>query len=307
MTKPAITQSQKRFQESVGQLFSPDRGTTPQHCLFLKSSTDVGVIRNGGRNGARFAPQSFISTFKKFSQSERLRNWGFTEIEVSDAKSEEMDFHSAQELEANKVSELLSGFPDSMVCHIGGGHDHVYPFLKAASKSFKSVVVINLDAHADTRTDESFHSGTPFRQFSETFPGNFKLFQIGLHPFANSFSTLSPLKESMEILWRKDLNEEMIESFFKSISKTVTKETLVLFSVDADALSGNEVPGVSAVNPDGLTRQDLLILWKQYVSLPLSHAPMLGIYELNPLYDSLASISMRTMGSFIFEAIDQME
>ncbi|MFP5387174.1 MAG: hypothetical protein ACLGHN_13935, partial [Bacteriovoracia bacterium] len=68
MTKPSNSQSLKRFQESLGHLFSSDTGK--KKCLILKSSSDIGVIRNGGRNGARFAPQSFLSTFKKFSQCE---------------------------------------------------------------------------------------------------------------------------------------------------------------------------------------------------------------------------------------------
>lgn len=308
MTNPAITQSQKRFQESVGQLFSAVRGNSPNHCLFLKSSTDVGVMRNGGRNGARFAPQSFLSTFRKFSQNEELKKWTFTDAEVSDQQLEESDFHSAQDVEAGKISELVSSSKDAMICHIGGGHDHIYPLLKGVSKTYKSVIVINVDAHADTRTDGSFHSGTPFRQFSETFAGTFELFQVGLHPFANSFSTLTPLsKGKMNILWKKDFSEQAVRTFFKEISDKMTDQTLVVFSIDADALTAAEVPGVSAVNPDGLTRQNLLTLWKSYRELQLQHAPIVGIYELNPVYDSLASISMRTMGSFVFEAITELK
>jgi formiminoglutamase len=302
MTKPSITQSQKRFQESVGALFSKADRIPKNTCLFLKSSTDIGVIRNGGRNGARFAPQSFISTFKKFAQNHTMSELAFFDIEVSSQDDEEKDFHEAQKRECERIASAMTSHPNSRTIHIGGGHDHIYPLLTAASANYKKVIVINIDAHADTRTDENFHSGTPFRQFAREFKGDFHLFQIGLHPFANSFSTLTQLeKGKMDVLWMSDLNETNLVSFFMKIEKTISEKTLVVFSLDADALAGNEVPGVSAVNPAGLTRTQLLNVWKQYESLKKEHLPVIGIYELNPLYDTLASVSMRTIASFVFE------
>lgn len=298
MTKQALPQSQKRFHESLGSLFDEKKQTSEQ-LLFVKSSSDVGVIRNGGRNGARFAPQSFLSTFRKFSQNDSLKKFSFSEIEVSNVEEEVSNFHEAQKKESDRILTALKD--QSWICHLGGGHDHIYPLLRAISADSKKVVVINIDAHADTRTDEDFHSGTPFRQFSEEFAGEFHLFQIGLNPFANSFSTLSPLnKGKHEILWKKDFQNLVI--FFQKISN-VAKDATVIFSIDADALTASEVPGVSAINPSGITREELLIIWKKYRELSLTHKPVLGIYELNPLYDSLGSLSMRTMGSFLFEAI----
>lgn len=301
MTKPAISQSQKRFNESVGALFVVPAGQNPS-CIFLKSSTDVGVIRNGGRNGARFAPQSFLASFKKFSQSNDVKENIFQEFEVSSESEEFADFKLSQQSESLRIAELIKKYPKARVCHLGGGHDHVYPLLRAQSHLYEKIVVINIDAHADTRTDSEFHSGTPFRQFANEYGGEFHLFQIGLHPFANSFSTLSPLEKGHEdILWMKDFSEENLAVFFQKIKKILTDKTLVLFSIDADALSGDIVPGVSAVNPAGLSRQQLLASWKAYQELGFKHPPMMGIYELNPLYDTLASISMRTMASFVFE------
>ena len=300
MTNPSPTQSQKRFQESLAPLF--EKNSSEKQCIFLKSSSDVGVIRNGGRNGARFAPQSFLSTFRKFSQTETLKAYSFKDIEVSRIDEEKEDFHKAQAEEAKRISDVLAQYPKAKICHIGGGHDHVYPLLKALSPRFQKVIVINIDAHADTRTDENFHSGTPFRQFSNEFEGEFHIFQIGLHPFANSFSTISPLPKGVtEAIWRKDVSVKSLMDMFLKIEKLVDEKSAVIFSLDADAITGFEVPGVSAVNPDGLSKKELSEIWELYAKLPLKHAPILGIYELNPLYDSLASLSMRTLGSFVFE------
>ncbi len=296
-----MTQSQKRFNESVGALF--EKSHQKRHCLFLKSSSDVGVMRNGGRNGARFAPQAFLTAFRKFSQTNFLADWSFSELEVSDQEQEFINFSSAQKMEEQKIKETLAQFPQSCVWQIGGGHDHIYPFLSALAPSYQRVIVINIDAHADTRTDPEANSGTPFRQFASSFEGDYHLFQIGLHSFANAPSTLSPLSRgSQKTLLKRDLSPAKLDDLFGEIEKLIHQQTAVFFSLDADALNGYEVPGVSAVNPDGFSCKELISLWKRYQKLQKPHATLAGIYELNPVYDSLGGLSMKTMASFVFES-----
>lgn len=307
MSKQTITQSQKRFQESLSSLFmNKDDFSSSEHSLiFMKSSTDEGIIRNGGRNGARFAPQSLLNAFKRLNQNEVTTKYRFAEVEVSSPSEETKDFLNAQEIESKAIKELVTKFKKSWICHIGGGHDHVYPLLMAFADSFQKIVVINIDAHADTRMDETSHSGTPFRQFDKEYQGQFFLYQIGLHPYANSKTTLTPLqKGKMEILWRAEIEDgERLKSYFKSIEAQVDDKTLVVFSIDADALLGSEVPGVSAVNHDGISRNQLLLLWNEYLKLKVKHAPIMGIYELNPIYDTLSALSMRTISSFLYESL----
>ena len=298
MSKQPNSQSQKRFSESMASLF----GDHPQpSCLFIKSSSDVGVMRNGGRNGARFAPQSFMSFFKRLSLSENLLSQAMKEQEVSNQDLELEDFHRAQKTESETIQRLIKNSGDSALVHIGGGHDHIYPLLMAIGAP--KTIVINIDAHADTRTDDESHSGNPFRKFSQKAQ-DFHLFQIGLHPFANSQSTLSPLKKgNMSALWRKDLNRLSLEKMFLEIQKEISQETKVILSIDADALSGSLIPGVSAVNGAGLEMSELNLIWENYKALNLFHKPIVGIYELNPLYDTLSGMSMRTMAGFIFQIL----
>lgn len=304
MTKQSISQSQKRASDSLGSLFLPN-GSKNSDFLFLKSSTDVGVERNGGRNGARLAPQSFMSYFKKLNKKTNLENLKFLEIEVSDEAAERENFHQSQKKESEKIVKAMNESPTSGVCHLGGGHDHIYPLLSALGQKYKKVIVVNIDAHADTRTDTEFHSGTPFRQFASEFQGEFLLYQVGLHEFANSLSTLSPLpKGKSETLWKNQLTDSFITNeFFLSIKGQVDKDSVVIFSLDADALSGHEIPGVSAVNGNGISRAELTHLWLQYQQLGFTHRPVIGIYELNPVYDTLSMLSMRTLASFIYETL----
>jgi formiminoglutamase len=304
MTNPTITQSQKRFNDSLGSLFTKDPGKQAE-ILFIKSSSDEGVIRNGGRNGARYAPQSLLSYFKKLNRSNELNKKAFLEMEVSSELEEKNDFASAQENEAKRIAQFIAGRKFEFLCHIGGGHDHVYPCLKALAADYKKLIVLNIDAHADTRTDINSHSGTPFRQLASGFSGDFQLYQIGLLEYANSLSTIEPLERgSAHYLWRRELSSaKTLERFFQSISKEIDNETLVFFSLDADALSGELVPGVSAVNGNGISLEQLSNIWSFYKSLPLSHPPMMGIYELNPVYDTNSMLSMRVIGSFLYECL----
>ena len=178
------------------------------------------------------------------------------------------------------------------------------PLLSALKSDFKTIIVLNIDAHADTRTDLDFHSGTPFRQFANEFQGDFYLYQVGLHAFANSLSTMTALENgNMEVLWKNDILTEG-KAFIESIKNKITDSTAVIFSLDADALNASCVPGVSAVNADGIDLKTLSDLWKQYSELPLHHSPILGIYELNPVYDSLASLSMRSLSTFLFQTLN---
>jgi formiminoglutamase len=298
MPKTSKTQSEMRHQESLGSRFGTSEGKS---VLFLKSSSDIGVIRNGGRNGARLAPKSLLAFFRKLALDEKASQYSYREIEVSSSEEETADFPAAQTKEALRIETVLKGSSDARVIHIGGGHDHIYPLLMAHSHQ-KKVIVLNLDAHADTRIDDDHHSGTPFRQFARDYHGEFHLFQLGLHVFSNSPSTLSALpKGKMHVLWRKDmLEQKKWEEFFAEMRKLIDDRTTVIFSLDADAISGELVPGVSAVNGMGLKTNELFQAWQMYRALPLLHEPIMGIYELNPVFDTLSGMSMRFMSNFLY-------
>jgi len=303
MSKAINTQSQKRHAESLASLFEAPIGKPERRILFLKSSSDEGVVQNGGRNGARLAPQSLLASFKRLSLTQDFTSTSFEEIEVASPDEERQELLRAQNLQADRMKSVLGNGALPWVIHIGCGHDHVFPLLLALQSRFKKIVVINIDAHADTRTDVLPNSGTPFRQFARSFHGDFHLFQIGLHPYSNSQSTLTPLERGQtHVLWKHEAASQG-EKFYKKIEETIDSATGVIFSLDADALSASIVPGVSAANPDGFDLETLTCLWAFYRRLKITHSPILGIYELNPVYDTVASQSMRALSAFLFKAL----
>ncbi len=310
MTKDTNTQWQKRFEESLASkelswTTLPDRQTSS---LFLTSSSDVGVMRNGGRNGARFAPKAILNSLKKWALTDHFHEFHWGQVEVADQETEKADFKLAQQHEAARISTVLGKTKFSKIFHLGGGHDHIYPLLMSLTSQFKKIIVLNIDAHADTRTDQDSHSGNPFRKFSDTYEGEFHLFQYGLHDFANSSSTLEPLSQgSQHRLFYKDIqNTELFDSFLENISLEVNEECAFVFSLDADALKTELMEAVSAVNPRGIGREQLFSLWKFYQGI--THSKNLrsisGIYEVNPLYDTISAKSIRSLSSILYEMVN---
>ncbi len=311
MMKHTNTQWQKRFDESLApkeRNFSqlPDQG---QSVVFLTSSSDIGVMRNGGRNGARFAPKAILNTFKKWTLTPKLNELNWAQVEVSSQDNEKQDFQEAQKTESHKISEVLSKSHSQQVFHLGGGHDHIYPLLVSLGQKFKKIIVLNIDAHADTRADLDPHSGTPFRQFAESFKGEFHLFQYGLHEFANGASTLSPLSHGTQyrLFYHETKNRVNVDGFLEKISLEITEECAFVFSLDADALESNLIEAVSAVNPHGVTREEFSNLWNFYQAMTKTRnlRPIVGIYEMNPMYDSISGKSIKSMASIIFEMLNK--
>jgi len=275
------------------------------HALFIKFPSDIGAIRNMGRRGSNFAPEAIINVFKKLS-SHTGETW--SEIEMTDSELELEDFQFAQIKTTEKLTILYDGFQNvKKFIYLGGGHDHIYPTLKALNKFHKKITVLNIDAHLDTRIDDFHNSGTPFRQFANDFDGEFKLIQIGIHDFANTKSTMSDLGRAKEIVATYDDLRRLTQNFTqnrKVFERMIPfdRETLYIFSLDADALESGIMEGVSAVNHRGLPYDFVEELLNYAINnLKAKH---FGIYEYNPLYDNLSQKGARSLASLIYQVID---
>jgi len=266
--------------------------------LILNSSNDIGVIRNGGRRGAAFGPKALCANLLKLAK----RNFtSALNVEtLCTPQSDTSDFNKFQAQQSSKIQEKISSKRECVI-HLGGGHDHAYPFVDAIIKEKGDVTVINLDAHLDTRDDELRHSGTPFRQLKEEHQDKLELIQIGIHDFANVCENYEKL--DMEIHTVNEIkaltkNYSDNKSFVSSILSKIDGERTIILSLDMDAIDGSEMPAVSAVNHDGLPMTFIREFYEQY-GKQVSHS-YLGIYEYNPLYDNLGCSSARSMASTLY-------
>jgi formiminoglutamase len=289
----------ERAKESLTSLLSHGIARDGEMALLLAPS-DHGVLRNGGRAGARWAPQAILSSFKKLANG-RGNTQAIKYSEVTSQDLEAEGFEKAIELQMN----LIRAANKSSLVHLGGGHDHILPLLKAFDQS--PLCVINIDAHLDTRIDPEPHSGNPFRLFDQTCKHSLTLHQIGIHPFANSLSTQTKLANGqMHILWKNECADGAhLNAFLTRIEQSLTPETKIIFSLDCDALSASDVEAVSAPNHDGLSIELVkqLIHFYRHLCLSRGQKTIWGIYEFNPLYDSVSSRSARTIAGLMYEML----
>ena len=136
--------------------------------LFLKSASDIGVCRNGGRRGCGFGPKALLAALYKctlpadhISSIPKLQN-----IHVASQALESSSFEQGQSYSQTAIAKALGNFKGDNIFQLGGGHDHIFPLLMALEDtySYKHLKVLNLDAHLDTRTDTFSHSGTPIEE-----------------------------------------------------------------------------------------------------------------------------------------------
>ena len=273
-----------------------EKGEGPQ---FLMSESDWGVSRNGGRPGARFAPQAILHCLGKMVAHTDL-SWQAHSISLGGRERE--DFSKAQEDSCQMISKHLRS--RHLTVHLGGGHDHIYPLLMALEKGGgQKITVLNIDAHCDTRPDPLPHSGTPFRQFDHMTKTEFKLIQLGIHRYANTQETLAPLKKGKMIIHEGKNLPRDFSSMGKFLEETlkVDTETDYVISLDCDALSSAFMEGVSAVNPEGMNWQQVrgIFHWA-YTALPPTRT-LYGLYEYNPVYDNLSEKGAKALAALIYE------
>ncbi|MDO9183301.1 MAG: arginase family protein [Bacteriovorax sp.] len=273
--------------------------------LFLKFSSDIGTIHNFGRRGSQFAPEAILNIVKKLA-CHNLLKW--SELDLANSTEEKSDFPTSQKSLSQKIKNILGlESRTQKFVYLGGGHDYIYPTILALNYFAKKMVIINLDAHLDTRTDQAPNSGTPFRQIAADFKGELEIIQLGIHDFANSISTMSNLPNGKEVVatyedvrfGTKDFCET--EKFLKRLIP-YQEDTVYVFSLDADVLDAGIMEGVSAVNHRGLPYdfvEDVLLY-----SIDELKCQHFGIFEYNPVYDNLSQKGARTIAALIYQIMD---
>jgi formiminoglutamase len=262
---------------------------------------DLGVIRNGGKRGAKHGPSALLAPFLVLNAPHN-EDFDFSTATFKAPSPKPEDFEVVQKEECQFFeSELKRDLSGNRLIHLGGGHDHVYPFARALALKHSSLMVINIDAHLDTRPDQDPHSGTPFRQLYNEFAGKIHLLQVGIHNFANGKENYDKMG-SMEVL--KEFSKEEILKWITSVKLAENiEDTPLLLSVDCDGLDASYMPAVSAPNHRGLSqRQFHEVLEACHTYWKESSAPRaLGLYEFNPLFDNLSQQSARYLASYMYE------
>lgn len=255
--------------------------------LILSSPSDIGVIRNGGRQGAFLGPKVIINEFKKYQKSSHS-NTSIKSKVVTNRKIESHDFEQAQQKQALKILNYIKSPKIKKIIHLGGGHDHIYPLLLAIEKNHpqQKLNIINIDAHLDTRVDTYPHSGTPFRQFDHVVKNEFYLHQIGIQTESNAKENFTELKNGLMTINLIGENSESLENLIKE--KVKDDNWINILSIDVDCLSASDFRSCSAVNPYGFSIKQLNSAIDAF-GQQVKTIQYYGFYEYNPLFDDVSN------------------
>jgi formiminoglutamase len=264
--------------------------------MIITSSTDIGVRLNKGRDGTRLGPKALCYHFLKMN-NHLTKVTGIKTVEVASQILEKESFENSQRFEAELITRNLESASTNLI-HIGGGHDHVYPLLLSLQKlkDYKKILIINIDAHCDTRVDSKSHSGTPFRNFDESCEIDSTLIQVGIHKYANSELTLTPLKKiKQKVVFQGEKLKLDLQGFD-------SEDAIVLLSLDSDGLDSSIMRAVSAVNSQGVQFKEVTDIMEQIKTLKCKK--VFGIYEYNPKFDDLSNQGAKTLSHLIYKWLE---
>jgi formiminoglutamase len=249
--------------------------------VLLGCPQDEGVRRNGGRPGARLAPDAIRQCLYRLvppqaatGEHVHLFDLGNTVIQS--------DLEATHERHQQIVQQIIRD--GKRVIVLGGGNDIAYPDCAGLAAEVPNLLMLNVDAHFDVRDSPVRHSGTPYRQLLEEAhirPDNF--YEVGSQPFANAPIYRQYLDEKGAHVCDLDTLREMgIASFFgQALSKSSAQA--IFWGIDVDSVKAADAPGVSAPNPLGLTAAELCQITRIAGRDPRSR--IIEFTEVNPEFD----------------------
>ncbi len=277
-----------------GRFSSTIRTDSPDGCALalLGLPDDRGVILNHGRPGAKEGPGAIRNALAAFGTSYDGLHERELDVAIYDAgdvtPSTLSDPVEALHETHERVTEAARAIHDLGMIPIclGGGHDLTFPTVRAlAQHAGVPVGGLNLDAHLDVRAEPG--SGMPFRSLIEGGHLNPKCYTtLGAGRFSNS-------REHSEWLASKGgriidaetvlKSDAPIKEAFSRMATGEAPDAPAFVTIDLDAIDASQAPGVSAMNPMGVSVQHAV----QVARLAGSRTNVrhFDIMELSPMHD----------------------
>jgi arginase family enzyme len=260
---------------------------------------DLGVRLNNGRPGASEGPAAFRAAFARYGVHDPS-GWAWPKVfDAGDVIP--ADGHDAAALDEThrRVTEAASALLDLGLfpIAIGGGHDLTFPFVRAVSARAGPLSGVYFDAHLDVR--ETVGSGMPFRRLIEECDAG-PLLVTGLDPFANSRQHVEWFVSRGGIVHdgrggrgagqfdeagdsRAAAAARGVTAPARSLREVLRTDRDSFVSFDMDCLDASAAPGVSAINPAGLTVAGAAHQVEKLGADP--RVRCFDIMELNPRHD----------------------
>ena len=226
---------------------------------------DTGVRLNHGRPGATGGPAAFRAALARYGAADSATGPLPRVFDAGDIRPGRTLDETHRRVAAATSALLNRGlFPIA----IGGGHDLTYPFVRAVAQKFPKPTGLYFDAHLDVR--ETAGSGMPFRRLVEdcAVPA---LHLHGFRPLVNSREHLAWFKAHGGRIWPDQAR----------IALPRARHLFVSF--DLDVLDAAHAPGVSALNPWGISADTAIQLARAFGRCP--SVALFDLMEYSPAFD----------------------
>ncbi|MDD2621108.1 MAG: agmatinase, partial [Syntrophomonadaceae bacterium] len=204
------------------------------------------------RPGTRWAPYRIREVSEGVEEFSVYQNKSLEEIEYYDAGDVIIPFGNIKEClrRVEEVSRAFIADGKKLFC-MGGEHLVSLPLIKSCHSIYSDLMVIQMDAHADLRTDylgETLSHATVMRHVVNEL-GSRKLIQLGIR--SGTRDEIAYAAENTYLYLDKFM-DALIEVKEKAFGKPV------YITLDIDVLDPAYAPGTGTPEAGGVTSRDLL-------------------------------------------------
>ncbi|MBX3708544.1 MAG: formimidoylglutamase [Gammaproteobacteria bacterium] len=231
---------------------------------------DEGIQRELGRTGAFEGPTAIRQRLAKLP----IQKPGICCIDAGNIICTDHDLETSQQALATVVSMLLKENIRPIV--IGGGHEMAWGHYQGIAYAFpphQRLGIINFDAHFDMHLMHPSHRGsasTAFYQIAEAHHVEQRHLDyncIGIQHAGNirqSFDTAK--KYNVKYILADELHQGLQEKCFDFIDRVIDENNIIYTSLSLDVFSPAFAPGVSSIQPLGLSPWQVIPLLRQAAS-----------------------------------------
>jgi agmatinase len=241
------------------------------------------------RPGARFGPGAIRQSSvlcRNYSQQmevgvyERLRA-----VDAGDVIVNAFNYAETFRHIESRISELQGG--GTAVVSLGGDHSILLPILRATSKKYPTITLIQFDAHTDTSDESSgqrFHHGTSVRRaIEEGVVEGSRIFQIGIRGSIATAGYLDYAKQAgIHMLDMQGFHDPVRHGAFLETLRDVAGSGPCYLTFDIDGIDPAFAPGTGTPVVGGLTSFEALNMMRAFRGLQLIGG---DVVEVAPAYD----------------------
>jgi formiminoglutamase len=229
--------------------------------------SDEGAQRDLGRTGATEGPLAIRQRLARLP----LQKQKIILYDVGNISCPDHDLESSQAALGEVIKLLQQQNIRPIV--IGGGHELAwghYQGIAACNPPGKRLGIINFDAHFNLHALEPSHRAsatTAFYQIAKAHEEQNRHLDyncIGIQHTANVRKMFDKAKNfHTKILYAEDLHQGLREKSFDFIDRVIDENDMIYLSLSLDVLAPAYAPGVSSIQPLGLSPWQIIPLIRQ--------------------------------------------